>query len=200
MRLCKLNGHVMYYVLHMIVLLCVWVVVISFTAVTTAVSVCKEPKNVAEIRENLFAQMHSAQLPYTLHNIHARGRYSWPRSQARRQTFAVRVHGEPTCKRGRKFSKSRREPHWVCPWHTVLESDPDRIPVAMEKARCNCNRCGYKVPKESRCQEIVSYVQVIRRFCHNGIFIYDLDLEAVPVGCGCRVQRSLKRHALYSFE
>ena len=169
--------------------------VIYLTDVTTAVRSCKEPKNLAEIKENLFVQMHSAQSPYTLHNIHAREQYSRPRSQARRHTFAVRVHGEPTCKRGCKFSKSRREPHWVCPWHTVLEKDPDRIPVYMEKAKCNCNRCGYKLPKESRCKEIVSYIQVIRRVCHSGIFSYSLDLEAVPVGCACQVQRSLKHHA-----
>lgn len=74
-----------------------------------------------------------------------------------------------------------------CPWHYVLNVDPNRIPQSIVEARCNCrNRPCVGGSGNSRCEPLKYNIRVLRKYgCEDGVFLYKRTFETITVGCTC---------------
>ncbi|KAL3857119.1 hypothetical protein ACJMK2_011814 [Sinanodonta woodiana] len=80
-----------------------------------------------------------------------------------------------------------------CPFHLVMNSDPNRIPAILMEARCNCNRGKTCIGGDinSRCAPIKYFVRAIRKtaLCGaDGFYEYKHTLEPITVGCTCTME------------
>jgi len=75
-----------------------------------------------------------------------------------------------------------------CPWHYVLNVDPNRRPTELVEAKCNCrNRC-LGAHGNSKCQPVKYFVKVLRKYgCDYDTmtFLYREAIEAINAGCTC---------------
>ena len=78
----------------------------------------------------------------------------------------------------------------TCPWHVYLDYDVNRIPQAIAKVRCTCTECfiPHNRRKSGICEQINSFIPVIRRICDDFTckYNYSVSMETVPVGCTCK--------------
>ncbi|KAK3609475.1 hypothetical protein CHS0354_022232 [Potamilus streckersoni] len=77
-----------------------------------------------------------------------------------------------------------------CPFHLVMNRDPNRIPAILMEARCNCNRDETCIGGDinSRCAPIKYFVRAMRKTALCGIdgyYEYKHTLEPITVGCTC---------------
>jgi hypothetical protein len=74
-----------------------------------------------------------------------------------------------------------------CPWHYVLNVDPNRIPGSIIEAKCNCrNRPCVNGGGNSQCEPLKYNIRVLRKYgCENGKFLYKRTSERITVGCTC---------------
>ncbi|KAK3609478.1 hypothetical protein CHS0354_022236 [Potamilus streckersoni] len=77
-----------------------------------------------------------------------------------------------------------------CPFHLVMNRDPNRIPAILMEARCNCNRDETCIGGDikSRCAPIKYFVRAMRKTALCGIdgyYEYRHTLEPITVGCTC---------------
>ena len=172
---------------------------------------CKEPDSLDEIKKNLYREIYEYynqaaqyyQVPGLLgnnsnHLLRPAPKHKRHRVLKQRATKQSRIYGEPSCNGLRNINRidtnddinsTNLDKLATCPWHVILEVDQHRIPQSIAKAVCTCEKCyktdGWEEQKGS-CQEVLTYVPVIRKHCDNGAFEYFADVEPVPVGCTCK--------------
>ncbi|KAL3857116.1 hypothetical protein ACJMK2_011811 [Sinanodonta woodiana] len=80
-----------------------------------------------------------------------------------------------------------------CPFHLVMNRDPNRIPAVLMEARCNCNNDEPCIGGDvnSRCAPIKYFVRAMRKtaLCGaDGFYEYKHTLEPISVGCTCTME------------
>ena len=79
----------------------------------------------------------------------------------------------------------------LCPWKTILNFDPNRIPMVISEAYCSCSYCFEF--GTSRCESVMALIKVLRQnqtnFCEatGGQPSYTESWERVSIGCTCAV-------------
>ncbi|XP_063968496.1 interleukin-17D-like [Lytechinus pictus] len=82
----------------------------------------------------------------------------------------------------------------LCPWTYVECFDPDRIPMSISMAQCQCSACldpyTHMADPNLRCQPIFHNMKVLRKTqCVDGLFRYEEETINIPVACACMRQR-----------
>ncbi|XP_041483820.1 interleukin-17D-like [Lytechinus variegatus] len=82
----------------------------------------------------------------------------------------------------------------MCPWTYVECFDPDRIPMSISMAQCQCSACldpyTHMADPNLRCQPIFHNMKVLRKTqCVDGLFRYEEETVNIPVACACMRQR-----------
>ena len=79
----------------------------------------------------------------------------------------------------------------LCPYHFVPNVDPDRIPVTLAEARCNCSSCVGQLhgdPKYGCFGQYHSVRVLKRKGCVGGTYEYVQECIAIRFGCTCAHQ------------
>ena len=83
----------------------------------------------------------------------------------------------------------------LCPWYTVVNKNPRRVPMKIFEAKCKCQKCV--VPKrdsmyfQTACEPVYHNVPVLKYIgkCANGKKVYRRTTERVPMACVCGRRR-----------
>lgn len=81
----------------------------------------------------------------------------------------------------------------TCPWHYVMNYDPNRRPETLVEAKCNCrpHRSCLNGIRNSHCSPIIYNVWVLRKYACDvttGVYLYRRSLEPIVIGCTCIVR------------
>lgn len=104
------------------------------------------------------------------------------------------------------ISDSDEDVHSACPWEEVRHIDHSRRPVTITKAVCQCQHCvnfntGDRSASYGTCQEIIRPMKVLRKIQDGNStepVNFVLDIELVPVACGCSTVDTLVGRDAYS--
>ena len=92
----------------------------------------------------------------------------------------------------------------TCPWTMNQNVDPDRIPVSILEAECNCDQCMQYDSDCSRtrrrtcysytgrCEKVFTSKLVIMRDCNQTTRVYEYYSGLLPVAIGCTCSRDVK--------
>lgn len=85
----------------------------------------------------------------------------------------------------------------LCPWYTIINRDPYRIPKVLLEARCKCNSCvfnpGSPLHTQCLCEQVYQSVRVLSQIgqCTDGQHVYSYMIEKIPVACTCAKRREV---------
>ena len=83
----------------------------------------------------------------------------------------------------------------TCPWHYVINTDPDRYPRDLMEVECNCNEGCVGVTSsfgQTQCEKVFFNVPVKRkRTCtsETGTYVWENSWQQVGVACVCAMSR-----------
>ena len=80
-----------------------------------------------------------------------------------------------------------------CPYHYVINNDPNRRPQSLLEVKCNCNENSpcLNGGEGSRCVPVRYFINVWRKTGCDGVhFTYTRTVEQITVGCTCIYPKS----------
>ncbi len=106
-----------------------------------------------------------------------------------RSTVSKTVEEDTACDHSRRqFGTSDPvQTRSLCPWHHVMNSDPDRYPEHLVQAQCSCESCRHVGADHATCQEVRYAVPVLRRSgtCRENLYQWEHGWELLAVACVC---------------
>ena len=81
----------------------------------------------------------------------------------------------------------------LCPWHYVLNQDPNRYPDTLAEAVCNCKGACADESLGKRCEGVYYNIRVLQnsgKCDEDGYYKYEQAWYQVRVGCVCAASQA----------